>query len=872
MKAAEIRKIFLDFFEERGHRVVPSSSLVPDDPSLLLTNAGMVQFKPYFLGVKDPTFPRATSVQKCVRTTDIDSVGKTARHITFFEMLGNFSFGDYYKEKAIPWAWELLTERFSISPSSLWVSVYTDDDEAASIWKEVAGVDAGRIIRLGAEDNFWDMGPTGPCGPCSEIIFDRGEEFACGPSCSPGCDCDRYLELWNLVFMQYERKPDGTLLPLPARSIDTGLGLERVAAVKQGVPTVFETDILRPLIDEVESLSGIEFGSSANVDVRMKIIADHSRAAAFLVADGVFPSNEGRGYVLRRLIRRSARHSRLLGIEGPFAARLARVVAETQGDAYQELAENLELIEGVMGSEEERFSQTLKDGMALIKRVIEEKRAGGEDSIDGETAFYLYDTLGFPLELTAEIAQDSGMKVDEEGFEVLMERQRAMARSSAPSAPEQAAGRAKTDFVGYQSLEAKSKVLEILEVLPDGSEKETQPPRKVEVILDVTPFYAQSGGQVGDTGWITGAHGKVEVSDTHKGPGGTILHRGVLSGRLEVGEEVTASVDSERRIATARNHTATHILHWALREVLGKHVKQSGSHVSPERLRFDFTHHKAMTPTEIEEVEMISNDKILQDVAVEVTCASRDEAISSGAMALFGEKYADTVRVVSVGDFSRELCGGTHVERSGMIGPMRITYEGGIGAGLRRIEATTGFATIEWYKGVEKVAEEVAKALKVDLFKAPAKVFELRQKVKELEKLGSKGKAKTFEDTARDFIERYGKEKIDGYAICVGETDELPERTLRDMADFIMRQGDYAMVAIGSRGEEKATVVIKVAESLVKKGLAAKELARIVGEELGGGGGGKGNMAVAGGTNISLLPKALELVKATIAKTLGEGN
>ncbi|MBU4386295.1 MAG: alanine--tRNA ligase, partial [Actinobacteria bacterium] len=588
MTGKEIRDIFIRFFEQREHRVVSSSSLVPNDPTLLLTSAGMVQFKSYFQGEEKPPYRRATSVQKCLRTTDIESVGITARHNTFFEMLGNFSFGDYYKESAIPWAWELVTVVLGIDPATLWISVYTDDDEAERIWKDTPGVVPERVFQLGEEDNFWKMGATGPCGPCSEILYDRGEEFACGPDCRAGCDCDRFLELWNLVFIQYDRQADGSLVPLPEQSIDTGMGLERVAVIKQGVATIFETDLIMPVVASIAGLSGVGLGDSPATDVSIKVVADHARAATFLISDGVVPSNEGRGYILRRLLRRAVRHGRLLGIGGFFINGLADVVVELLGDVYPGLKEHHSLVSGVIAAEEERFGQTLQQGVDLLGGVIDDLGRSGGDTIIGKTVFYLHDTLGFPLELTEEIALDQGVSVDREGFNALMEEQRERARQSRETEvdddrdvlAELCRDKGRTFFDGYRCATATATVVALVS---GGRRVEAASgDEQLDIILDRTPFYAESGGQVGDTGTIEGPGGTVEVEDTVYGAPGLVVKRGVLSGSLAVGDEVEAVVDTERRMAISRNHSATHILHWALREVLGTHAKQSGSYVTPE--------------------------------------------------------------------------------------------------------------------------------------------------------------------------------------------------------------------------------------------------------------------------------------------------
>lgn len=877
MKSEQIRQTFIEFFEERGHRVVPSSSLVPNDPSLLLTNAGMVQFKPYFLGEEEPPYTRATSVQKCLRTTDIDSVGITARHNTFFEMLGNFSFGDYYKESVIPWAWELVTAVLGIDPGSLWISVYEEDDEAEDIWRSVQGVAPEKVIRLGADDNFWDMGTTGPCGPCSEILYDRGEGLACGPECSAGCDCDRFLELWNLVFMQYDRKTDQALVPLPRKNIDTGMGLERVAALKQGVSTIFETDGIVPVVDSITSLSGVKLGDGASSDISIKVVADHSRAATFLISDGVIPSNEGRGYILRRLLRRAVRHGRLLGIGGHFIDGLADTVVELLGGAYPDLREHHRLVTGVIRSEEERFGQTLEQGMELLRDVMEEHRQSGREILDGKTVFYLHDTLGFPLEVTEEIASDAGMGIDRDGFSRLMEEQRERARLSreqdaraeADIFAELCRGGVSTCFEGYGTAGLSSKVSALI---VGGEQVERAADQAgLEVVLDSTPFYAESGGQVGDTGSIEGAGGTVEVEDTYYGAEGLIVHRGRLSGSLQAGDEVEARVDAARREAISRNHSATHLLHWALRSVLGTHARQSGSLVTPQRLRFDFTHFQAVTPEELDQIERLANARVLEDVPVATAVSSREDAVSDGAIALFGEKYKEQVRVVRMGDFSAELCGGIHVERSGRIGPIRIVSESGIGAGLRRIEATSGLETLRHYRQVEEVVRRTEELLRVRGDQVPERVGELLAKLKEHERSSARESSRAVEVTAQDVIDSGSALQSAGVTVISARVPGRGAKELRDLADVIMNKGEYGVVALAGDAGGKAGLVVKVDRRLLDLGLDAREIAGAGGAELGGGGGGRSDMAVAGGSRLEGIEASLEAVRKAVRDKL-EGN
>jgi len=878
LKSNEIREVFLDYFSSRGHRVVPSSSLVPNDPSLLLTNAGMVQFKPYFLAEEEPPYRRATSVQKCVRTTDIDSVGITARHNTFFEMLGNFSFGDYYKAEVIPWAWELLTGVLGIDAAALWMSVFEEDDEAEQIWKSTTGVAPERVIRLGADDNFWDMGPTGPCGPCSEILYDRGERFACGPACEPGCDCDRFLELWNLVFMQYDRRQDASLAPLPKKNIDTGMGLERVAALKQGVSTIFETDLIMPIISSITDLSGAALGDSPESDISVKVVADHARAATFLISDGVIPSNEGKGYILRRLLRRAVRHGRLIGIEGDFIDGLSDVVVELLGDAYPGLKEHHKLITGVISSEEERFGQTLEQGVELLGEVISDHRSKGKETIEGKTVFYLHDTLGFPLELTEEIASDQGMGVDREGFEALMEEQRTRARLSRDGeAPEeqsaynevcQALG--PSCFEGYDCDRLETRVVAILV----GAEPvdTADGASEVEVVLETTPFYAESGGQIGDAGTIKGPSGLVEVEETFYGAPNFAVHKGRLKGAMSVGEPVEAVVDGERRRAIMRNHSATHVLHWALRKVLGTHARQAGSLVTPERLRFDFTHFKAVEPHELDEIESLANRRVLDDAPVSTTVTARDEAMAGGAMALFGEKYGEEVRVVEMGDFSKELCGGTHVERTGRIGPIRVISESGIGAGLRRIEASSGLETLRHYKFVDGVLHEAEGLLKVKADDVPRRLTDVLTRVKELERGAARDQSAQVESLAEEVAGSARSVSVDGTPFLFAQPEAAEPKTLRDLADVIIsKKKELGAVALVAAAGAKAQLVVRVGKPMAGR-LDARELAAAGGQMLGGGGGGREDMAIAGGPRLEGAAEALVAVEKAIKEKLEGGS
>ncbi len=882
MKSEEIKALFLDFFAERGHRVVKSASLIPDDPTLLLTGAGMVPFKPYFLGEAKAESNRATSAQKCVRTTDIDRVGRTARHLTFFEMLGNFSFGDYYKREAIPWAWEFLTVNLRLDPERLWCSVFEDDDEAYDIWKDVVGVREERIVRLGAADNFWDMGVTGPCGPCSEILYDQGPEFGCErPDCGIECDCDRYLELWNLVFMQYDRDGTGALNPLPKKNIDTGLGLERIASVLQGVRNNFETDNLRAIIDRMADIAGTAYGKDDRTDVSLKIVSDHCRAMTFMINDGVLPSNEERGYILRRIIRRAVRHGRLLGVEQPFLADLCELTADLMSPGYPELKENLVFILSIARSEEDRFSKTLRQGM----NYLEEAMAGVEDPekqyIPGKDVFYLHDTLGFPLELTREIAEEKGIRLDEEDFERLMLEQKERARTSRAeetfATPELEVYReildafGETAFKGYEGMEEKAEIKALVgegHALPRLSEGD-----EGEVILDSTPFYGEMGGQVGDTGIIEGDGFRFEVTDAQIPIPGLTVHRGkVTRGVVEAGIAVTASVDRERRLDIMRNHTATHLVHWALREVLGEHARQSGSLVEPDRFRFDFTHFGPVTPEELARIEELVNGQILEDHPVRAFVTTFDYAKNLGAIALFGEKYRELVRVVEVDDLSRELCGGTHSPRTGIIGSMVILSESGIGANMRRLEAITGRAAYRYRKDLERQLAEVAGLLKATPKQVVARVERLLQTNRDLEhELSQYGRTEMAGEAER-LAEQGSLRRLPDANILVGTVEEKDVARMRELAELVRERLKPAVVGIVSESDGKANLVVAVSPELVKRGVKAGNLVKEASRMLGGGGGGKPDMAVGGGPDAAGRAAALDKVAELAAELLGDAG
>ena len=874
--SAELRRAFLDFFRERGHEIVPSSPLVPaNDPTLLFTNAGMVQFKDVFLGLERRPYTRAASCQRCLRAggkhNDLENVGYTARHHTFFEMLGNFSFGDYFKREAIAWAWEFLTGVLGLDPARLWVTVYEDDDEAARIWLEEVGIDPARFRRIGDKpgaprhesDNFWSMGDTGPCGPCSEIFYDHGPELPGGPPGSPDADGDRYVEIWNLVFMQYNRQPDGTLEPLPRPSVDTGMGLERLAAVMQGVHSNYDTDIFRHLIAAAARLAGVEGTGSSS----LRVIADHIRASAFLVVDGVVPSNEGRGYVLRRIVRRAARHGHKLGLREPFLWRLVEPLVEIMGEAYPELVEGRERAERTIRREEERFAETLEQGLRILDQEL--ARLEGR-TIPGELVFRLYDTYGFPTDLLRDVALERGLELDLAGFEREMARQRERARAAsrfeadyaAPAALEGCA----SEFVGYERLEEEATVLKLLR---DGREVERLGlGEEGAVILDRTPFYAESGGQVGDRGWITADGGaEFEVRDTQR-VGGAHAHLGVVrAGALAVGQRVRARVDEAARRATALNHSATHLLHAALRRVLGPHVQQKGSLVAPDRLRFDFSHDAPLTREQIEAVERLVNEQIRRNAEVRAEVRPYEEAVAAGAMALFGEKYGDEVRVLSIGDFSVELCGGTHVRRAGDIGLFKIVSESGVAAGVRRIEAVTGERALRWVEENEERLQRVAELLRGRPEEADEKLRQLLERQRRLERELERLRQRLAAGGAGDLASRVVE--VDGVKVLAARLDGADAKALRSAVDQWKARLGSAVVVLGTAGEDgKVRLAAGVTDDLTDR-LKAGELVNEVAARVGGRGGGRADFAQAGGTDAARLDEALaavpELVRARLA-------
>jgi len=876
MKSADIRTAFLNYFADKGHEIVASSPLVPgNDPTLLFTNAGMVQFKDVFLGLDKRPYSRATSSQRCVRAggkhNDLENVGYTARHHTFFEMLGNFSFGDYFKQDAIKFAWEFLTETMGIPAEKLWVTVYKDDDEAADIWLKEMRVDESRFTRIGDKkggkqyesDNFWSMGDTGPCGPCTEIFYDHGADVAGGPPGTPEEDGDRYIEIWNLVFMQYNRDKDGKMTTLPKPSVDTGMGLERLAAVMQGVHANYEIDLFVNLINAVAKATNTKDLENNS----LKVIADHIRSCAFLIIDGVVPSNEGRGYVLRRIIRRAIRHGHKLGMKKPFFNKLVAALEKEMGVAYPELTKNKDMIARVLLQEEERFAETLDQGMTIYAEVSASVLDAGLKVIPGEEVFKLYDTYGFPFDLTADVAREDGLTIDEEGFDEAMNAQRDRARAASQfqmSDMGELKLDAATDFCGYDRLDQDSKVIALYQ---DGKPVDClREGHAGVVVLDKTSFYAESGGQVGDTGLLEEADVTFEVSDTQKA-GEAFLHIGKIArGDLNVGDIVTAEVDEETRLATKYNHSATHLMHAALREILGDHVQQKGSLVDPHRLRFDFSHFQQVTPEQLKTIEGIVNEHIRLNHEVETNLMSQDDAIKSGAMALFGEKYGDTVRVLKMSDFSVELCGGTHVNRTGDIGLFKITNETGIAAGVRRIEAVTGKGAFAWFDNQEQQLNQIASIVKGSRDDATDKVKQLADKAKQLEKELEQLKVKLASSAGSDLASQ--AEEINGIKILAAKLDGADKKTLRSTLDTLKDKLGRAAVVLATVSEGKVVLVAGVTKAETKQ-VRAGDLVKMVAEKVDGRGGGRPDMAEAGGNNPAALDGALASVPAWVKSQLG---
>ena len=872
MDHKEIRQKYLDFFKDKGHEVVSSSSLIPrDDPSLLFTNAGMVQFKGLFLGEEKRGYTRAVTSQKCVRAggkhNDLENVGYTARHHTFFEMLGNFSFGDYFKEEAIAWAWELLLEGYKLDIEKLYITIYKDDDEAHDIWEKKMGVPASRIIRLGEKDNFWAMGDTGPCGPCSEIHFDQGEAAGCGhPDCGPDCDCDRFLEIWNLVFTQFDRDKSGKLTPLPNPNIDTGMGLERISAVIQGVKNNYDTDLFASPISRIEELSSKKYGENEKYNLSFRVISDHARAAAFLIGDGIMPSNEGRGYVLRRIIRRAIRYGQVLGLKDSFFHSVADSVIDAMGDHYRELESSRAYISGVLVSEEKRFSDTLFFSMKMLNDEIEKIKAGKGTVIPGELAFKLYDTYGLSVDIVEDVARDEGLKVDMEAYKTSMSSQRNQSRESWKGSGEEkipeiykrlTSEGISCNFIRHQDGDTRSRVAAILK---EGNVVSTAGERdKVEIILDATPFYGESGGQVGDTGRLRSDSANIMVSNTKK-IGDLIVHIcKVENGSLSAGDEVEAQVDYERRKAVQANHTATHLLHSALRETLGDHVKQAGSLVTPERLRFDFSHFTQVEKEKILDIEALVNSHIRENHQVDTEEMTREEASKTGAMAIFEERYGAKVRVVNVGDgVSMELCGGTHTHATGEIGFFKIISEGAVAANVRRTEAVTGKAAVEYVQSLDSAAKETAGILKTSPDQVKEKISlllkDLKQKDTEIESLKSKILSKESGDILA------GLQEINGVKVLTKELDSLSPKELRDYIDKIKDKLESGIVVLGSKNEDKVMLICAVTDDLTKKynaGKIIKEMSEIV----GGKGGGRPDMAQGGGSDPHKLSQALESIR-----------
>ena len=879
LSGSEIRQRFLDYFAQRGHRVVPSSSLIPhNDPTLLFANAGMNQFKDCFLGMEDRGYYRAASSQKCVRAggkhNDLENVGRTARHHTFFEMLGNFSFGDYFKKEAIAYAWEFLTVDLKIDKSRLYVSVYTEDDEAADIWHVQQGVPRERIFRFGEKDNFWAMGDTGPCGPCSEIFYDNGPEAGCDdPNCTVGCDCDRYMEIWNNVFMQFDRQPDGTLVPLPKPAVDTGMGLERITTVMQGVLSNYDTDLLQGIIRHIEKLSGKRYRDELKDDVSMRVIADHARAITFLIGDGALPSNEGRGYVLRRIMRRAARHAKMLGFAEPVLYRMVDAVREVMGQAYPDLLEREEYIRKVVRAEEERFAETLDRGLAILNEAVAGLKGAEQTVIPGETLFQLYDTYGFPTDLTADIVRGEGFTIDEEGFEVCMERQRAQSREHWKGSGEEGiatiyktlhAGGLSSRFTGYRQ---RSDYATVTALIKNGAAAgEAAAGDEVEVITEVTPFYGASGGQAGDTGTLSNGSARVEVTDTLRPYPDLIVHRGrVLSGTLRSGDAVDLAVDGEARTATARNHTATHLLQAALRQVLGDHVKQAGSLVEPERLRFDFTHFAALSADELKRVEQLVNRYTMGNDAVDSREMELAEAMNCGATALFGEKYGETVRVVRVGEISMELCGGTHVRAAGDIGLFKIVQESGIAAGVRRIEAVTGERAVALVQEQEETFTRLAGLVRSDRGQLEQRLVKLVERQRELEQQLEAAARRAQADQAGTLLA--GVREVGGVKALFCEVAAADAKGLRELADRLRDRIGSGVVAIGCNDDGKASLLVAVTKDLAGR-VHAGQLVAAMAQIVGGRGGGRPDLAQAGGSAPEQLPAALAEGEARLAVML----
>ena len=863
----ELRRMFLEFFESKGHLAMKIFSLVPhNDNSLLLINSGMAPLKPYFTGQEIPPRRRVCTCQKCIRTGDIENIGKTARHGTFFEMLGNFSFGDYFKEEAICWSWEFLTEVVGLEADRLYPSVYVDDDEAFALWRDKIGIPEEKIFRFGKEDNFWEHG-SGPCGPCSEIYYDRGEKYGCGkPDCTVGCECDRYIEVWNNVFSQFDNDGKGHYSELKQKNIDTGMGLERLAVVVQDVDSLFTVDTNKALLDRVCALAHTAYQKDHQTDVSLRIVTDHIKSCTFMISDGIMPSNEGRGYVLRRLLRRAARHGRILGIEGSFLAELSGTVIALSKDGYPELEEKKAMIFKVLSEEEDKFNKTIDQGLSILAQMEEEMAAAGSVTLSGENTFKLYDTYGFPVDLTREILEEKGLSLDEEGFAACMEKQRQTARKARKATNYMGADvtvyqsidpALTTQFVGYDTLQKESEILvlttaeELTQALTDGD---------VGTILTrETPFYGTMGGQNGDIGVITTATARFEVEETIHLQGGKTGHVGrVTAGMFSVGDTVTLSVDEKQRSLTCKNHSATHLLHKALRTVLGTHVEQAGSLVAPDRLRFDFTHFSAMTPEELQAVEELVNQKIAAALPVETQIMGIDEARKTGAMALFGEKYGEEVRVVSVEGFSRELCGGTHVKNTGVITCFKILSEAGIAAGVRRIEALTGQGVFDYYSKLEQELSDLAHLTRSDVHQLPKRVESLLEELRSVKAENEKLKDRLAKDAAGDILSQV--REINGVKVLAASVEGVDMNGLRSLGDQMKEKLGDSVVVLASTQDGKVNLMAAATEGAIGKGAHAGNLIKAAAACVGGGGGGRPNMAQAGGKNPAGIAKALETV------------
>ena len=874
--AKELRELFIKFWEEKGSKHLQSFSLIPEDPSLLFTIAGMVPLKPYYLGIKQPEYPRVVTSQKCVRTNDIENVGRTARHHTFFEMLGNFSWGSYFKHEAITWAWEFLTERVGLDPDRLYATIYKDDDEAFNVWHNDVGLPEDKIFRFGQDDNYWFMGDTGPCGPCSEIYYDRGEKYSCGkPTCGVGCDCDRYMEIWNLVFTQFDRQKDGSLPLLPHKNIDTGMGLERLASVVQEVDTDYETDLFTPLINYTCKRAGIKYGENEFNDMAARVISDHVRSVAFMLADGVLPSNDGPGYVLRRLLRRAVRFGKLLNFDGLFICEYLPILIDIMGDPYKELITQRPVIEQIINLEEEKFNKTLRQGTELFDSVIEGLKSKSQKEIPGQVIFTLYDTYGFPPELTREMANEQGFTLDEEGFKSAMNEQRERARASSKQKKSALTGDIYTEienesgatkFTGYERVTDSAKILAL--ITPEGRVDSVKAPGEFEIVLDTTPFYAERGGEVGDTGEIK--TGSITLKVLNTVPHGKIIVHSVKlesEGEINSGDEVLCFVDDSRRSEIRRNHTATHLLHEALAQVLGRHVRQAGSLVNDKFLRFDFTHHSPVTESEIIEAEKIINQQILNNTELDISEHTKEEAQALGAKALFEEKYGDIVRIVNVPGFSMELCGGLHVKRTGDIGSFKILREESIGSGTRRIFATTGMNVLTLMQKLFALRNSLTALLSTDEDNLNEKARALVDDLKTMRSQIQAAKLRELLDNSEKFLER---EEINGVLLQVGRFPDIPANMLRDIGDKARARPEPNIVILASINTEdnSCQLVAMADDNAINKGINAGELVKEACIILGGKGGGRKNLAQGGGKEGSKLESALKRVRELITNKL----